>query len=153
MEKRTKQRRRVFVLAVLLLGVAAASSVLTGGQGRDFAGVYATSNEMEFGEDVSMTFEVEIANHSGADLLGAAVQLDNPLDPENPLATWASVEVAHKGRCGLIAEVSVPVHERDSWRKGRMPQLSVEYQNADGITFRRPVELIRGTVILERGQP
>ena len=140
-----------YAMSLLTLALVSGLAVLAV-DGRDFAGFYETSNELESGEEVGMTFKVEIVNHSGVDVLGATVQLENPLDPEIPLAAWASVDIAHRQRCALTAEVAVPPREREMWRKGRMPRLTVEYEDTAGVTRRGRVELTSGRVFLEGGQ-
>jgi hypothetical protein len=141
-----------YAMSLMTLVLLASLTVLAA-DGRDFAGIFETSNEVESGEDVSLTFEVEIVNYSGADVLAATVRLENPFDPETALAEWTLVDITNGDRCALTAEVNVPAHEREIWRKGGMPRLIVEYDGADGITFHREVELARGLVIFEGGQP
>jgi hypothetical protein len=123
------------------------------GNGRDFVGMYETSDELETGNEISMTLAVEIFNHSGTDVLGAAVRLENPLDPDTPHATWMAVDIAHKNRCILSGMVTLPARERDQWRKGGMPPVTIEYQDASGLTVRKRVELAFNRVILQEDQP
>jgi hypothetical protein len=121
--------------------------------GRDFTGTFETFDEVESGEDVILTFETEIRNQSDAEVFGATVRLENPDDFENALATWPAVEIARDESTSLTLEVTVPMRERDAWRTGAMPVLTVEYQDVDGVVYRRLVELGPGPVDAEEAQP
>ena len=72
---RLLNRRLPFLAAVALAGSFVALAV----GGRDFAGIYQTTNEVESGDSVSLTFTTEISNYSGADI---EISLPFRLTPE-----------------------------------------------------------------------
>ena len=134
------------------LGIVILAAALVGAwaiDGRDFAGIYQTTNEVELGESVSMTFTTGFVNYSGADIVGATVRLESPHDPESPYATFTAVDVAANAGVRLSQEITVPTREWDAWRDGAMPRLTVEYLDGEGNTHRRPAELMRDFLVEE----
>ncbi len=137
---------------LLALGLAAVVPAVQAIDGRDFAGRYQTANEVESGEDVFLTFETELFNYSGGEILGATVRLENPFGAEEPYASWLEVNLPADDRVRLVTEATIPLREHDAWRQGAMPRLTVEWQDAEGLTRRMPVELMRDR-LPEQGDP
>ena len=133
------------VVVVLTAALAGAWAI----DGRDFAGIYEPTNEVESGEYVWMTFTTEFVNYSGADIVGATVRLEDRLDPESPDATFTAIDIVANDRVRLAQEIEVPIRERDAWLAGRTPHLTVEYVDGEGNTVRRHVELMRDVLVEE----
>jgi hypothetical protein len=135
------------ILVFLLAGVIALAE-----EGPKFPGIYETSNEVESEDEVTLTFETEIFNHSGGDILGATVRLDHPFDPSNPYSTWPEVVIVNGESVTLSAEVTVSTLELDAWRHGADPLLLVEYLDEFGETVRAKVKSSFDSVNVSGGE-
>jgi len=143
-------RRGMAPLAILLC--TAGAFLATAVDGRDFAGIYDITNEIESEESVMLTFTTEFTNYTGVDIVAATVRLENILDPESPYAAFMPVDILANGRVRLSQDITLPIRERDAWREGARPRLSVEYVDGQGNTHRTRVELMRD-VPAEEVQP
>ena len=127
-------------LAVLALVACVAAWAV---DGRDFAGFYEPKDPTESGDDVILTFKTEVFNYCGEDVLGATVELKSLVDPDEVYASFPAVEIADGNYVRLTQEVTVPSEEYDAWEEGAMPNLTIEFQDAEGNSRLSRVELAR----------
>lgn len=121
----------VLVAALLLLPIAGLAK-----DGRDFAGTYNVSNVVEQGDQMVLTLQVHLFNHSDADLKQAVVTLH--ARPAATLAEFQPVKLwKNHGEVKLAQQVTVPRREFESWQKGGQPALFVVYHDATGQRWER----------------
>lgn len=122
----------VLVAALLLLPIAGLAK-----DGRDFAGTYNVSNAVAQGDQMLLTLQVHLFNHSDADLKQAVVTLHAP-HAAPALAQFQPVKVwRNHGEIKLAQQVVVPRREFESWQKGSQPALFVVYHDATGQRWER----------------
>ncbi len=128
--------QKSLLAAALLLLVSAASWA---DNGRDFAAFFETKNVTPVGEDVILTFSVDLFNYSGEDVVGATVELRGFLAPET-YASFPGVDVADRARVRLTREITVPAAEYEAWERGVAPWLTIEFLDAAGESRRSTAE-------------
>ena len=127
-----KNHALVLVTAVLLLPIAGLAK-----EGRDFAGFYNVSNVVEQGDQMVFTLQVNLFNHSDADLKQAVVTL-RASHPAAALAQFQPVKLwRNHGEVKLSQQVVIPRHEFELWKKGTQPALFVVYHDANGQRWER----------------
>jgi hypothetical protein len=137
----SKRGATTLVVLILVLGLAAWAS-----HGREFSGIFETKNPVESGTDVILTFEVQIGNHCGEDVLGATVKLGGAIDLVSEYATWTAVDITADGSVDLSSEITISAEEHDVWTTGGLPMLTIEFQDAGGETRQHMVELASAVV-------
>lgn len=121
----------------LLTAVSAAAE-----DGRDFAGFWKLGDITELPEEVSMTLTVHIHNYSGAEVVAAALILEDSRLPGETLATFLEVvDIQDGGSARASDTIIVPRREYEQWQQGARPLLRLEFLDPAGTAERRAVEL------------
>jgi hypothetical protein len=127
----------VLLIALLLLPIAGLAK-----DGRDFNGSYNVSNIVEQGDQLILTFQVDLFNHSDADLKHAVVTLRSFRPTPSPLAQFQAVPLwRNHGEVKLSQQVVIPRIEYERWQKGAQPALFVVYHDASGQRWERFAQL------------
>ena len=142
------KERIVSNLAWLIVLALAAGVAAWAEDGRDFAGLFEARDPIASGADVILTFETELLNHSGEDVLGATVELTGTVHPQHVYATWNVVDIPAGGAVRLGRDLSVPSAEYDAWQRGQAPHLTIRFQDGAGNDRLHSAELV-GTIFAE----
>lgn len=122
----------------LLLGAISASAK----NGRDFSGFYTVSNVADQGNQALVTLNVQLFNHSDADVQQAVVTLrengGGELGTFHALKTWRN-----RSEVRLTQQFVVPKRELQSWQRGAQPALMVVTHDANGQRYDRFVQMSR----------
>jgi hypothetical protein len=133
-------------LLVLLLAAVSAHAA----NGRDFAGFYEIENVTEQGPTVRLTFSVRLSNYSGAKVSGATLTLRDRLLPPQANGSFPSVSFGDRESVRCSAEVVISRFEYERWQRGGLPNLLIEFRDAQGNLVRRGAELVQKPVGKEK---
>ena len=109
--------------------------------GRDFYAFYDTTDILDLGDQVGMTFTLELYNVSRADVANATVTREDPAQPGASFGIFTAVSVAYRDRVRLSSSITVPCSEYDSWQQGTPPSLRIDFSDAGGNIVERPIEV------------
>jgi len=118
-----------------------------GKSGRDFAGFYDVKNVVDLGPEVQLTLSVRLHNFSDSDVSDATVTLQDSLLRQNTYGSFPSVSLRNRESVRLSGEFTIPRREYERWQRGAAPNLTIEFQDAAGITVRRRIELARRPLV------
>jgi|SRR5579862_3945450 len=122
-----------FVLSLLLLSTASVAK-----DGRDFSGFYHIGNVATQGDQVALTFQIHLFNHSDADLGRAVVTLRSSQPALPPLAQLQAAEPwRNGGEVKLAQQVVISKGEYERWQRGAQPIVMVVYHDASGHRWER----------------
>lgn len=110
--------------------------------GRDFAGFYQELSATDLGESLYVSLKFQIFNYSDALVNGATIRMSDHLTNQS-MWSFAGVSIEDRRSIVVSGEFTVAQSEYENWQKGGTPNLTVEFQNAQGEKIQRTVELIR----------
>jgi hypothetical protein len=138
-------QKMIYLLVLLLAAVPAHAA-----NDRDFAGFYEIANATEQGPTVRLTFSVRLFNYSGAKVSGAKLTLRDRLLPPQVNGSFPSLSFGDRASVRCSAEVTVSRLEYERWQRGGVPNLFIEFRDAQGNLVRRRAELTQRPVGKER---
>ena len=109
--------------------------------GRDFYAFYDTTDILDLGDQVGMTFTLDLHNVSRTDVADATVTLEDPSQPGASFGIFTAVSVAYRERVRLSGSITVPRSEYDSWQQDGLPSLRIDFSDAGGNSVERPIEV------------
>ena len=121
---------------------------VTAEDGRDFAGFYAVS-DVTLGDQVSLQFDIEVFNYSGADVADATVRLDDPSQTGVSYYMFSLVSIPYRDFGRVSAYLTIPQSEYDSWQQGNLPTLGISFFDTAGNLIERPIEVAPFLLTLE----
>lgn len=130
-------RTWIFIVTLIfLLGALPISAK----NGRDFSGFYTVSNVVDQGNQALVTLQVQLFNHSDADVQQAVVALrgigGGQLGTFHALKTWRN-----RSEVRMTQQFVVPKHEFQNWQHGGQPLLMVVTHDANGQRYDRFVQM------------
>ena len=125
----------------LVLMILMAPVLTPAENGRDFAGFYDTSNIADLGDQIGMTFTLEVFNFSGGNVAEATIRLENPSQPGTAYGLFTPVSITYRDSVRVSASFTVPQSEYDSWRQGKDPTLRISFHDPAGNVLERPIEV------------
>jgi hypothetical protein len=134
--------RAICVSATVLLLLAAIIPLKAANQGL-FQGYFNFRQVSVVNDQVFVTLDVKILNHTRADVHDAKITLQNSfLQPAN-LGFFPTVSVASGRAVDTTQQFVVPAAEFHLWTKGARPRFLISYVDAEGNTVQQRIELIR----------
>ena len=114
-----------------------------GADGRDFAGFYEVANPTDLGNGTyQVTLAVRIFNYSDADVANATVTLQDSGPSTQDYGSYpGSVSVADRDSVKLSSDFTISADEYNRWQDSSMPSLRIEYQDTNGNSVRRTIEV------------
>ena len=143
-------RFRIAQITAYLLVLLLAAVPTHAANGRDFAGFYEIENVTEQGPTVRLTFSVRLFNYSGAKVSGATLTLRDRLLPPQGSGSFPSLSFGDRESVRVSAEVTISRFEYERWRRGGVPNLLIEFRDAQGNLVRRRAELTQRPVGKEK---
>lgn len=134
--------KAVFVSAAcsfLLLAIVSLNAANQGGlQGYfDFRQVTVSNDQ------VSLTLDVRIFNHTGGDIHTARITVQNSLVPNGEFGSFPEFSIASGQAADLTQTLNLPQREFQRWQTGATPQFVISYVDANGSNVQGRIELIR----------
>ena len=111
--------------------------------GRDFFGWFRMSDVVVGKENVTLSFVMEVTNHSGSDIFNANLHITPLLSRESLYESSIPIDLADKS--GVLIQEAVlvlPRQDYELWEKGNYPNVTITYLDGQGYMRSRYVELI-----------
>ena len=114
-----------------------------GADGRDFAGFYEVTNPLDLGNGTfQVTLAVRIFNYSDADVANATVILQDSGPSTQDYGYYpGSVSIADRESLKVSGDFNISADEYNRWQDSSMPSLRIEYQDINGNSVRRTIEV------------
>jgi hypothetical protein len=112
--------------------------------GRDFSASFDLKDVTPVGANrVSVTLNLRLQNHSGADIADAEVSLQDRMPALKSLGVFPMhPSLANHGVATLTGTFMVPSRFVTQWRSGNKPGVVVRFRSAQGHLIHRPVEML-----------
>ena len=133
--------KRLYTATILALILIPAATPLLSKPGRYFTGHYQVSDVQDLGLDVAFTLSVQIFNLSESDVNGATITLEDSVLVGNTYTTFPSTAIPAGASVTLSTAVTLPHSEYDLWQAGGTPHIELEFQNAQGESVHRLIEM------------
>lgn len=145
---RSQRQLQGAVKMVSLFILLATAVVASAKDGRDFAGRYAITGVVDQGNLAVITMQVQLFNHSGADVKQASVTM-RPRHAGPATSSFKPVKLwRNRGEVRLRQQFTVPRHDLELWQHGtEQPSLFVVYQTAQGLRSEHYVQMTRRPVL------
>ena len=131
-------------LALAILLILPFIGIAAGKNGRDFAGFYQIKDSTDQGATVKVTLAVRVFNYSESDVSEGSLSFRESGATNRILGTVTGVSVNQHESTLVTGEFTVPLGEFERWQQGRRPDVTIEFQDADGNPQSKPVEITRG---------
>lgn len=133
-------------LMFLFIFLVFAVTTVRGLDGRDFSGFYQLSSVEDHEEEIWLTMDLEVFNHSDAAVHNAALVFEDSYRPGYEYGRIPDVYLESKGSIALTTDLEVPRREYDGWQRGATPVVRIEFTDDEGNQVRSVVELIHSPV-------
>jgi len=134
--------RRVFVSAVPLFLLLATLTLNAAGRGA-FQGYFNFRQVNVVGDQVSLTMDIRVLNHTGANVRNATVSIQGLYQSTASYGSFPALSFASGLAANATQIFNVPQKEFELWQSGARPRFVVSYTDAAGNTVQQPVELLR----------
>ena len=134
-------------LRIVLVGLTVTIMALPSAfaeHGRDFSGSYDFKDVSPVGaNEVSVTLNLRLQNHSGAEVADAEVSLQDSVPASKALGVFPMhLSLVNHAVAKLSGAFIVPTRYVMQWRTGQGPRVVVRFVSDTGHAIRRPVELL-----------
>jgi len=132
------------VLSAVLIVTIMAQPATFAEHGRDFSASYDIKDVSLVGaNEVSVTLNLRLQNHSGAEVADAEVSLQDSVPASKALGVFPMhLSLVNHAVANLSGTFIVPTRYVAQWRTGQRPRIVVRFMSDTGHAIRRPVELL-----------
>jgi len=92
---------------------------------------------------VSITLDVKILNHTGADVHGATISVQSSYQPKTSYGSFPAISIASGHTTDLSQALNLPQMEFQRWQSGAKPRFLISYTDESGNTVQQSIELTR----------
>ena len=125
-------RQGLRAVAGLALCLGFASTPVWCAQHSGIQGSYAVRNESRSGNQVQLTLDISLSNGSDADLASARLVLRDSILFMKSYGAFAPVSIKAGTAASLSGAFKIPSREYELWKKGRQPNLFLQFGDSGG---------------------